>query len=77
MAKPLICARVLEPLSDVMHEIPISESMNSSGEPNVSTRGRTMGIASARATAPINAPIKELISAAPRARPASPLLAIG
>jgi len=41
------------------------------------TRGRTIGMASARAKAPKIAPSRELIKAAPRARPPSPFLAIG
>jgi len=59
-----------------MKAMPTMASMKSSGEPNVSTRGRTTGMASARASAPTTAPTRELIRAAPSARPASPFLAI-
>ena len=77
MAKPLSCARVPWPLSDVMQAMPITVIMKSSGEPKVSTSGRTTGIARASAAAPISAPTSELMSAAPRARAASPRFAIG
>jgi hypothetical protein len=68
---------MLNPLSDVMQAMPIIDNKNNSGEPKVSTNGRTMGIANANATAPISAPTSELINAAPSARPASPFFAIG
>ena len=51
--------------------------MKNSGEPKVSTSGRTMGRARASTRAPNTAPNSELVMAAPRARPASPSLAIG
>ena len=51
--------------------------MKNSGEPNVSTSGRTTGMARARAKAPNTAPKSELMIAAPSARPASPFLAMG
>ena len=57
--------------------MPMMESINSSGEPKVRTSGRTIGIARARVTAPIKAPTRELINAAPSARPASPRFAMG
>ena len=56
MANPRSCALRLKPLREVMQAIPITESMNSSGEPKVRTRGRTMGIARARVSAPIKPP---------------------
>ena len=77
MAKPLSCALVPWPLSEVMQAMPITVIMKSSGEPKVSTSGRTIGIDTASAAAPISAPTSELISAAPSARPASPFFAIG
>ena len=43
MAKPLICPRAPSPLSEVMHEMPITDNMKSSGEPKASTSGRTIG----------------------------------
>jgi hypothetical protein len=55
---------------------PTIASMNSSGEPKVSTRGRTIGIAMASAKAPTSAPTSDEASAAPSARPASPFFAI-
>ena len=51
--------------------------MKNSEEPMDSTSGCTMGIARASAKAPKIAPTSELISAAPRARPASPFFAMG
>jgi len=51
--------------------------MKNSGEPIISTRGRTMGMAAASASAPKMAPTSELMSDAPRARPASPFFAMG
>ena len=51
-------------------------SIRNSGAPMESTRGWTMGMARASAKAPKMAPTKELMSAAPRARPASPRLAM-
>ena len=77
MAKPFSCALVPCPLSEVMQAMPITVTMKSSGEPKVSTSGRTIGIETASAAAPMSAPTSELISAAPSARPASPFLAIG
>ena len=50
--------------------------MKNSGEPSVSTSGRTIGIASPSTSAPNTAPTSELIIAAPSARPASPFFAI-
>ena len=73
-ARPLI---MLSPLSDATNVIPSSASMKNSGEAMERTSGRTIGMASARKRAPKIAPTKELISAAPSARPASPFLAIG
>ena len=52
-------------------------AMNISGDPQASTRGRTMGMATDKAAAPMIAPMRELMRAAPRARPASPFLVIG
>ena len=77
MANPRNCARRLKPLREVMQAMPMTESINSSGEPKVSTRGRTMGMATASVNAPIKAPTRELINAAPSARPASPRFAMG
>ena len=51
-----------------MQAMPITVTMKSSGEPKVSTSGRTIGIDTASAAAPITAPTSELISAAPSAR---------
>src|SRR5438128_1678148 len=65
------------PLSEATNVMPSSASMKNSGEPNVSTSGRTIGIASASTTAPKTAPKSELMIAAPNARPASPFLAMG
>ncbi len=50
--------------------------MSISGEPKSSTSGRTTGMAPARKRAPKAAPTKELIRAAPNARPASPFFVI-
>ena len=65
------------PLKAARKVTPSSASMKNSGEPMASTRGRTMGMARARAKAPKTAPTRELMSDAPRARPASPFLAMG
>ena len=64
------------PLSEATKVIPSTDSMKNSGEPKASTRGRTIGMASPRTSAPKTAPMRELIMAAPRARPASPRFAI-
>ena len=56
--------------------IPSTDSMKNSGEPKASTSGRTIGMASPRTRAPKIAPMRELIIAAPSARPASPRLAM-
>ena len=64
------------PLRAATKVIPSTASMKNSGEPNASTTGRTMGMARPRTSAPKTAPTSELIIAAPRARPASPFLAI-
>ena len=68
---------MLPPLRDATKVIPRSASMKNSEEPMESTRGCTMGMARARAKAPKTAPTSELMSAAPRARPASPFFAMG
>ena len=65
------------PLSEATNVIPSSASMKNSGEPKVSTSGRTIGMASASTRAPKTAPKSELMMAAPSARPASPFLAMG
>ena len=65
------------PLSDPTKVIARRASMKNSGEPMERTSGAAMGIASAKTKAPKMAPTRELISAAPKARPASPFLAIG
>ncbi len=62
--------------SEAMNARPTIASMKSSGEPKVSTSGRTIGMASASAAAPISAPMSDEASAAPSARPASPFFAI-
>src|SRR5687767_1688793 len=67
----------LPPESDATKASPSSASMKNSGEPKESTSGRTTGIASASANAPNRAPMSELASTAPSARPASPFFAIG
>ena len=56
---------------------PSNASMKNSGDPMASTRGRTTGMARASAKAPKTAPTSELMREAPRARPASPFLAMG
>ncbi len=63
-------------LSEAMKARPTMASMKSSGEPKVSTSGRTTGMARASAAAPISAPISEAVSAAPSARPAWPFFAM-
>jgi len=63
-------------LSEAMKAMPTMASMKSSGEPNVSTSGRTIGIAIASAKAPTIAPTSDEASAAPSARPASPFFAM-
>src|SRR5437879_625211 len=68
--------RRASPLSEATKVMPSTASMKNSGEPRVSTSGRTMGIASPRTRAPNTAPMSELIIAAPRARPASPFFAM-
>ena len=65
------------PLRDARKVTPSSASMKNSGDPMASTSGRTMGMARASAKAPKTAPTSELMSDAPRARPASPFLAMG
>src|SRR5262245_23767970 len=64
------------PLSEATKVMPTRASMKNSGEPNVSTSGRTIGMVRASTRAPNTAPKSELIMAAPRARPASPFLAM-
>ena len=64
------------PLRDARKVIPRTLSMRNSGAPMERTSGWTMGIASANAKAPKIAPTSELMSAAPKARPASPRLAM-
>ncbi len=65
------------PLREATNVIPSRASMKNSGEPNVSTSGRTTGMARASTRAPNTAPKSEDMIAAPSARPASPCLAIG
>src|SRR5439155_299360 len=65
------------PLSEATNVMPSNASMKNSGEPKVSTSGRTIGMASASTRAPKTAPKSELMMAAPSARPASPFLAMG
>jgi len=60
-----------------MHARPTMMIRNSSGDPKVSTSGRTMGTEIASIAAPIRAPRSEAVSEAPSARPASPFFAIG
>ena len=55
IAKPRSCPRRPSPLKDVMHASPITETMNSSGEPNVRTSGRTIGTDTARVAAAFRA----------------------
>ena len=50
--------------------------MKNSGEPKASTSGRTIGDGQREDQGAEDAPKRELISAAPSARPASPLLAM-
>jgi hypothetical protein len=64
------------PLRAATNEIPSNESMKNSGEPKERTTGRTIGIATAIATAPNIAPTRELMRTAPNALPASPFRAI-
>src|SRR5205807_1591546 len=64
------------PLSEATNLMQIRASMKNTGEPCVSTSGRTIGIASPSTSAPNTAPTSELIIAAPSARPASPFFAI-
>ncbi len=68
---------MLLPLREATKVIPTKASMKNSGAPIERTSGLTRGIARARAKAPNTAPTRELISAAPRASPAYPLLAMG
>ena len=68
--------RSASPLSAATKVMPRTVSMKNSGDPKASTSGRTSGMASPRTSAPKTAPTSELIMAAPRARPASPRLAI-
>jgi len=60
-----------------MNVMPMIAMMNNSGEPKSKTSGRTIGMDTARERAPITEPTRELIIAAPRARPASPFLDMG
>ncbi len=64
------------PLSEAIKVRPRIASMKSSGEPKVRTSGRTTGMVRARMKAPKMAPTSELMSTAPRARPASPFFAM-
>ena len=48
MAQPRSWPRTPSPLSEVMQARPTTETMNSSGDPNVSTSGRTIGTETAR-----------------------------
>ena len=73
-ASPLI---TLPPLRAPTKVTPATVSMKNSGVPRASTRGVTTGMATAMAPAPMRAPMSELMSEAPRARPASPFLAMG
>ncbi len=76
--QPAIKPRVRDsPLRAAIKLMPSSASIKNSGEPRDSTSGVTMGIEAARTKAPTTAPIRELNRAAPRARPASPFLAMG
>ncbi len=77
MLNPRSWPRAPRPLKEVMQAMPIMVTMKSSGAPKLRTRGRTMGIETAKTAAPIRAPTSELIRAAPSARPASPRLAMG
>ena len=65
------------PLREARKVTPSMASMKNSGEPMERTKGRITGMASAKAKAPKMAPSRELIKAAPKARPASPFLAMG
>ncbi len=76
--RPARKALIMEPPPRAEIKVtPRTMSINISGEPKESTSGRTNGMAAARKKAPITAPARELKSAAPRARPASPFLAMG
>ena len=68
---------LLSPLSAARKQIPRIAREKNSGDLKDSTSGVTMGMAAAREKAPTMAPTSELMSAAPRARPASPFLAMG
>src|SRR5215813_9847610 len=57
--------------------MPIIAMMNNSGEPKSKTSGRIIGIERARERAPIVEPTRELMMAAPKARPASPFFDMG
>ena len=65
------------PLTVAMNKMPSNASAKNSGDAKLSTSGRMIGMASASMKAPMTAPTRELISAAPSARPASPFLAMG
>ena len=65
------------PASVPMKVMPMMAMMNNSGDPKRRTRGRTIGMDRARERAPITEPTRELIIAAPKARPASPFFDIG
>src|SRR5262245_5099089 len=73
-------------MSPLMTDPPVREARNATprmanmkywGEPTDKTSGLTSGMEIARHNAPKIAPTNELIRAAPRARPASPFLAMG
>ena len=57
--------------------MPKTQMANNSGDRKNSTIGVTTGIMTPRMTAPISPPISDELKAAPKARPASPRLAIG
>src|SRR5438128_1768214 len=68
--------KMASPESEATNVMPSRASMKNSGEPNVSTSGRTIGIARASTIAPNAAPNSELMIAAPSALPVSPFFAI-
>ena len=65
------------PLSEPTIVSPRTPSKKNSGEANERMRGRTTGMEKPRKIAPITPPSAETVKAAPKARAASPRMAIG
>ena len=64
-------------LSTAASESPKTQNMRSSGEPMLNIIGRRIGMLTPSNSAPHSPPMTDAVNAAPNARPASPLRAIG